>query len=127
VTGEDVLKAMEGGSTLHSSMFGFWLMSPIDSRCINVHHGAAKSLVRKRVIRRISGGDSDGTWTKVSGGELREGDLLTVYKGYRIRNHGYYPPDKCNWWEAINISTGEADFRAHTKPDILFQIDSHEQ
>ena len=24
------------------------------------------------------------------------------YRGYTIRNHGYYPPDKCVWWEAVD-------------------------
>lgn len=37
------------------------------------------------------------------------------YRGYEIRNHGYYPPDKCVWWEAIDTKTGQGDFHAHTK------------
>jgi hypothetical protein len=47
-----------------------------------------------------------------------------LYKGYEIRNHGYYPPDKCIWWEAINIETGCADHHAHTKRDIKRLIDT---
>jgi hypothetical protein len=27
------------------------------------------------------------------------------YKGYLVRNHGYFVPDKCVWWEAINELT----------------------
>jgi hypothetical protein len=47
----------------------------------------------------------------------------SLYKGYRLRNHGYYPPDRCIWWEAINVETEEADFHAHTKRDLKAQID----
>lgn len=32
------------------------------------------------------------------------------YRGYDIRNHGYYEPDKCIWWEAINEQTQCADY-----------------
>jgi hypothetical protein len=46
------------------------------------------------------------------------------YKGYIIRNHGYYPPDKCVWWEAINELTNEADYHAHTKKKVKDLIDS---
>ena len=45
------------------------------------------------------------------------------YKNYEIRNHGYYPPDKHNWWEAINIETREADFHAETKRHLKKLID----
>ena len=45
---------------------------------------------------------------------------------FEIRNHGYYPPDKCVWWEAININTGEADYHAHRKRDIKQMIDDLE-
>lgn len=47
-----------------------------------------------------------------------------LYKGYEIINHGYYPPDKCVWWEAVNLNTGCADFHANTKRDIINSIDS---
>ena len=46
-----------------------------------------------------------------------------TYKGYHIRNHGYYPPDKCIWWEAVNLETNDADFHAHTKKHIKKMID----
>ena len=48
----EILNYMDRGFTLHSGLFGFWLIRPMDSRCINVHNGAAKSLVRKRLIRK---------------------------------------------------------------------------
>ena len=44
------------------------------------------------------------------------------YRGYTIRNHGYYPPDKCVWWEAVNDETGEADFHAKRLRDIIIMI-----
>lgn len=44
------------------------------------------------------------------------------YRGYTIRNHGYYPPDKCVWWEAVNDETGEADFHAKRLRDIISMI-----
>ena len=53
MTGPEILKAMDNGSTLHGSWFGFWLMNPIDARCTNVHNGAAKSLVRRGLVRRV--------------------------------------------------------------------------
>ena len=46
------------------------------------------------------------------------------YKGYEVTNHGYYSPDKCVWWEAVNRQTGEADYHAHTKKEIGHMIDS---
>ena len=44
------------------------------------------------------------------------------YRGYTIRNHGYYPPDKCVRWEAVNDDTGEADFHAKRLRDIISLI-----
>lgn len=38
---------------------------------------------------------------------------------YTVTNHGYYSPDKCIWWEAVNKKTGEADFHEHTKSEII--------
>lgn len=58
--------------------------------------------------------------------KITEGKFITIgyeYKGFEIRNHGYYPPDKCNWWEAVDVKTGCADFHAHTKRDIKQLID----
>jgi hypothetical protein len=49
--------------------------------------------------------------------------LDRIYRGYRLVNHGYYPPDRCVWWQAENIQTGEADFHAHTMRDLKAQID----
>ena len=45
------------------------------------------------------------------------------YRGYTIRNHGYYPPDKCVWWEAVDDKTGCADFHAKRLRDIIKMID----
>ena len=53
--------------------------------------------------------------------KIKNGQYL--YRGFRIVNHGYYPPDKCVWWEAIDQSTGCADFHEHTKAYIKKQID----
>lgn len=49
-------------------------------------------------------------------------DRGRVFDGYRLVNHGYFPPDRCIWWEAHNIATGEADFRAHTRRELKAQI-----
>jgi hypothetical protein len=38
---------------------------------------------------------------------------------YEIYNHGYYAPDKCVWWEAVNLKTNEADFHEHTKSQLI--------
>lgn len=46
------------------------------------------------------------------------------YKEFDVINHGYYPPDKCIWWEAINKETGCADYHAQTKGDIKSMIDN---
>jgi hypothetical protein len=62
MTGTEILKAMDQGCTLHSSMFGFWLINPIDSRCTNVHNGAAKSLARKKLIQKVK----DSQWIKTT-------------------------------------------------------------
>lgn len=48
------------------------------------------------------------------------------YKGYKITNYGYYPPDHCIWWEAVNEETGCADYHAHTKKEIIDMIDEDE-
>lgn len=47
-----------------------------------------------------------------------------LYRGYRLINHGYHAPDRCVWWQAENLKTGEADFHAHTRRDLKAQIDS---
>ena len=38
---------------------------------------------------------------------------------YKITNHGYYPPDKCIWWEAVNLKANEADFHETAKKYLL--------
>lgn len=49
-----------------------------------------------------------------------------IYKGYEIYNLGYYLPDRCIWWGAVNIETGCADHHAHTKHEIKKLIDLNE-
>lgn len=44
------------------------------------------------------------------------------YKGYRISNCGYYEPDHCIWWEAVDMKTGCADYHATTKKFLMEQI-----
>lgn len=46
------------------------------------------------------------------------------YKGYEIRCHGYYPPEKRVVWEGIDIETGNGDVRGFTKREIKILIDS---
>ena len=46
--------------------------------------------------------------------------IFTLGKSkYEIRNHGYYPPDRCVWWEAVNLETDEADFHETTKNHLI--------
>lgn len=54
--------------------------------------------------------------TKISKG-------IYKYKGYRISNYGYYEPDHCVWWEAVDMQTGCADYHATTKKFLMEQID----
>lgn len=53
---------------------------------------------------------------KVSAGHYK-------YKGYDIQFHGYYPPDKCVWWEAVNEATGCADYHCTTLRQVIKSID----
>jgi len=53
--GEEIINLMAKGFELRSGLFGAWLVNPIDFRCINVHNGAAKALVRKKLIVRDAG------------------------------------------------------------------------
>lgn len=46
-----------------------------------------------------------------------------LYRGYEIVCHGYYPPDKCIWWQAVDIETGCADFHNTTKKALKIEID----
>lgn len=45
------------------------------------------------------------------------------YRGYRLINHGYYEPDRCVWWEAVNVITGCSDYHEHTKRELIMSID----
>jgi len=57
---------------------------------------------------------------------LKSGKYIStgyLYKGYEVRNHGYYPPDRCVYWEAIDVETGQADCHAKTKRGIKALID----
>lgn len=56
---------------------------------------------------------------------IKKGHYL--YKGYEIKCHGYYQPDGCVYWEAINPITDCADFHAKTKSLIMFLIDESEK
>lgn len=47
------------------------------------------------------------------------------YKGYKLYCFGYYPPDKCVWWEAVDRN-GNADYHAHTKRELMQLIDKGE-
>jgi hypothetical protein len=49
-----------------------------------------------------------------------------LYKNYEVYNVGYYPPDKCVWWEAVNLETGAADYHATTKKHLKQLIDESE-
>lgn len=49
------------------------------------------------------------------------------YKGYKLYYFGYYPPDKCVWWEAINLKTQNADYHAHTKKELMRLIDKESE
>ena len=44
------------------------------------------------------------------------------YRGYRLTNYGYYEPDHCIWWEAVDLKTGCADFHEHTKRELIETI-----
>lgn len=46
-----------------------------------------------------------------------------LYRGFELYFHGWYPPDKCVWWEAVEIADGCAAFRAHTKRHLMELID----
>jgi hypothetical protein len=45
------------------------------------------------------------------------------YSGFEITNHGYYAPDKCIWWEAVDLKTGCGDFHGHTLNEVKRLID----
>lgn len=58
--------------------------------------------------------------TKKRANKMRSGKYR--YKHYILTCHGYYQPDKCIWWEAVNTQTNEADFHAHTKKELIEMI-----
>ena len=55
----------------------------------------------------------------------KHGFIEYHYRGYRVVNHGYYPPDSCVWWEAVNMKTECADHHAHTKRELKKLIDEY--
>ena len=57
---------------------------------------------------------------KIKAGEYK-------YKDYIIKNMGYYPPDSCIWWEAININTGCADYHENTLTSIINRIKEEDE
>ena len=46
-----------------------------------------------------------------------------IYKGYIIKCHGYYPPEKRVVWEGIDPKSGCADYHAYSKRDLINLID----
>lgn len=46
-----------------------------------------------------------------------------LYKGYEVRFHSYYPPEKKAIWEAIDINTGCGEFFCDIKKEIKGEID----
>lgn len=50
---------------------------------------------------------------------------IYIYKSYEIRCHGYYPPDRCIVWEAINLETDTGDFRGYTLKEVIELIDEY--
>lgn len=73
MTGEEILEKMSEGFALHSCLFGFFLVNPLDGYTVNVHHGAAKALVRNRRIRRTKGDGYEWEWERVN---LQEGNTI---------------------------------------------------
>ena len=45
------------------------------------------------------------------------------YQGYDIQCHGYFPPDRCIWWEATDEESGYADYHGTTLASIIKDID----
>ena len=48
-----------------------------------------------------------------------------MYGKYKLVYFGYYPPERCCMWEAVNIETGNADFHAKTKKQLIEFIDCY--
>ena len=70
-------------------------------RCRN---GKCNFSNRKHRVRKISSGNYE-------------------YRGYLIRNMGYYEPDHRVCWEATNLKTGCGDYHGYTKREIIEAID----
>lgn len=68
----EVLQKMDEGWNLYSSFLGFWLFFPKDQSSRNVHHGAAKSLVRRKLIMKAG----EGQWVKVPTVEDQKKEIL---------------------------------------------------
>jgi len=49
------IAALKAGHTLHGSIFGFFTVDPLDSRCHNINMNSARSLVRRKLIERKPG------------------------------------------------------------------------
>lgn len=104
MTGPEILKAMDNGSTLHGGRFGFWLMSPIDARCTNVHNGAARSLARRGIIRRVD----ETQYVKT---EIRIGDNVVASRriGHGLAEKGQpmtVLDDRGNGWFLVQPDGG---------------------
>jgi hypothetical protein len=44
------------------------------------------------------------------------------YKGYELSS-SYYTPESRIAWEAVNLETGESDYRAYSKKELMIEID----
>ena len=106
MTGSEILAKMSEGFALHSSVCGFWLMSPIDARCSNVHHGAAKALIRSGRIHRDKGYGYNWQWKAYN---PQEGD--TVEAARRIGR------DLAEKGERMMVTAAIENERFHVKPD----------
>lgn len=49
-----VLMLLKAGHTLHSSFLGMWTCDPTTSRCRNVNHHTARSLINRKLILATS-------------------------------------------------------------------------
>ena len=54
--------------------------------------------------------------TKITSGRYQ-------YKGYDLLKM-YYHPERRYVWEAVNLQTGESDYRAFTKSELIADIDA---
>ena len=48
-----------------------------------------------------------------------------MYGKYKLVYFGYYPPERCCMWEAVNIETNNVDFHAKTKKQLIVFIDCY--